>query len=361
MACFKKRNGFTLVELLVAVVIITILSVVGFVSFKNVRNQALQAKMKADIDAIRKVYEQKFDPSLNSGQGGYQKLRDTDFASGKIPVQPDGNPYVCTIGPENCDNISTKEYQVSARLPDGTYYAAASNQTTPDYSSCTSFANNGLVGHWKLDEAVNSADATDSSNNHNDGIYKNEATTTADAKFVRAGSFDGSDDYIDVSRVADDMDDRSGTISAWAKPNASGDAIANRYVFQAIGPGGSENRFYIQYHKSEFRVVRGTAGGSITLITLGASDLNKWYHLVMTWNSSGRMYGYLNGGLKEIKEYTSSMTGTMNDAKIGAQSSSGSNKITSFPGLIDDVRVYTKALTPSQVKALYDSDDGCIS
>lgn len=95
----KKISGFTLIELLVAISILAILSTVGLVSFQSVRNRANDAKIRADLDAIKKAYEQNFDPSANGGQGGYKELTDSMFAGGKIPKKADGSDYVL-IGPE---------------------------------------------------------------------------------------------------------------------------------------------------------------------------------------------------------------------------------------------------------------------
>lgn len=85
----KTTNAFTLIELLVVITIISILSVVGFVAFQNVQKNAKDAKIRADIDAIKKAYETNFDVTLNNGQGGYKALSPTNFAGGKIPT-PDG-------------------------------------------------------------------------------------------------------------------------------------------------------------------------------------------------------------------------------------------------------------------------------
>lgn len=53
----KRRDGFTFIELLVAVTIIAILSVVGLVSFQAASRKARDAKRKADIEQIRSALE----------------------------------------------------------------------------------------------------------------------------------------------------------------------------------------------------------------------------------------------------------------------------------------------------------------
>ncbi len=97
----KKSRGFTLIELLVVISIISILSVVGFVSFQNVRKSAQDAKIRADLDAIKKAYETNFVVDATHPQGAYQPLLGSNFVGGKIPT-PDGtsNTSYFVIGPD---------------------------------------------------------------------------------------------------------------------------------------------------------------------------------------------------------------------------------------------------------------------
>lgn len=53
----KVNSGFTLVELLVVISIIAILSVIGVTVFSGVQNNARDAKIKADFDAMYKNIE----------------------------------------------------------------------------------------------------------------------------------------------------------------------------------------------------------------------------------------------------------------------------------------------------------------
>jgi len=114
-------KGFTLIVLLVTISIIAVLSVVGFTSFTQVREKAWDAKKKADIDAIRKAYEQNFDPTENNGQGGYKALNDNQFASGKIPTPPEGGDYT------RIKNTATTGFTICASLSGSTPCAALSD------------------------------------------------------------------------------------------------------------------------------------------------------------------------------------------------------------------------------------------
>lgn len=83
----KLKDGFTLLELMVAIAIVAVLATIGFTLFQSAQAQARDAKRKQDVDAIATVLENKF----NAAQGTYTPSIDTDFASGKKPQDPINN------------------------------------------------------------------------------------------------------------------------------------------------------------------------------------------------------------------------------------------------------------------------------
>lgn len=86
-----KSFGFTLIELLIVVAIIGILSGVGVVAFSGIQQSARDAKRKADVDAISKALEAKYD--FASGKYLLQSgLADSDFTSGTVP-KDNGQDY----------------------------------------------------------------------------------------------------------------------------------------------------------------------------------------------------------------------------------------------------------------------------
>lgn len=88
-----KKNGFSLIELLVVVTILAILFTIGIAAFRNVSANARDAKRKADVDAIAKALESQF----NSDTGQYPvKLEDSYFTGGSIPQKPESGLYDLT-------------------------------------------------------------------------------------------------------------------------------------------------------------------------------------------------------------------------------------------------------------------------
>lgn len=114
----SARKGFTLIELLVVISIIAILSVVGITVFTGVQKSARDVKRRGDIDAIASAMEvHKGDPPpvvCNGGSstsGEYVLLKDSFFASGKIPHDPLERQTTCGASNSQlcvyCDRSST--------------------------------------------------------------------------------------------------------------------------------------------------------------------------------------------------------------------------------------------------------------
>src|SRR3989339_670865 len=100
-------------------------------------------------------------------------------------------------------------------------------------------AGEGLVAYWKMDEsswASGTAAIIDSSGNANTGTAYAGVNTTGTAKFGLAGSFDGTNDYGEITSVAGSTLDITGnaTVSAWVYPTMlSSDANSKRIVEKA--------------------------------------------------------------------------------------------------------------------------------
>ena len=204
---------------------------------------------------------------------------------------------------------------------------------------------NGLVGWWKFDE-TNGTVAYDSSGNGNDGNLTGGPTWST-GKIGGALSFDGSDDFVDLGNSSDIALTLNKSLSMWLKPTAFG-SRRNPYNRSYGGTGtltietdGSISYFY------------GTAGRDAdpygTYRPLGGLTLNSWMHYCLVRNlSSMKVYLYLDGNLdKEITAIHSTAVASSDNAFIGKGYASN------YHGLIDDVRIYDRALSAEEVQALY--------
>ncbi|GEM_PF-2442411 len=204
-----------------------------------------------------------------------------------------------------------------------------------------------LVGYWNFDEGSGTT-ANDSSGNGNTGRFINIAnpptTTSGWTTGVKGGalSFDGVNDYVDAG--SDKLNTAQPfTMSAWVNSRvfSLGDcAIAGEWN------GGKGAMLYCGGNRWDFHV-QNTSILATTLVSA-----NTWVHLVGTYDGiTARLY--LNG----VQENSATVTATnaVTPFNIGTYANdAGSN----FPGSIDEVRVYNRALSPSEVSGLYADDGG---
>ena len=196
-----------------------------------------------------------------------------------------------------------------------------------------------LLAYYPFD-----GNAQDASGNGNHGTL-NGATLAADrdGNPNSAYSFDGDNDYIDVSSLS------LGTafsLCAWVQFDSSRSPYVDAHtIFSAFPNGGAYSEIYIHTdHSDRLRV--GGAGAD----TPGTVDGSSWCHVAATYDA-GTCRLYVNG-VKDGQGSTASQAGYLNT--IGAyQPTAGSlGDREPWNGLIDEVRVYGRALLFSEVYEL---------
>ena len=210
--------------------------------------------------------------------------------------------------------------------------SASTINKSPNYLG----SSNGLVGYWTMDgNSVNWATGavTDSSGRGNTGTITNMATSTAIGKIGQALSFDGVNDYMRavITSVPTEF-----TVTAWIKLNE----IGREQHFAEF----TSNQFYVASNNRLGTGIWGTAAGITTLA------ISTWYHATITRTPAGAIVLYLNGS----QEGTG--TGAVNPASpfvIGDFYNLTGNY--QFNGLIDDVRVYNRALSAEEIQTLFNS------
>lgn len=195
------------------------------------------------------------------------------------------------------------------------------------------YLSKGLVGHWKMDAGTgsNSTKAIDSSGYGNTGTVTG-ATFTNQGRFKEGYSFDGVDDRIGISY----LNKSEITYSLWVKPNVLG---AFRNIITTMSTlVRIDNTNLLWYPDTYIQVV--TASNVIP-------SANKWYHIVITQNSSNYYSMYVNG-----INITSGSTVALN-TKVASDLIGGYGSVFNFNGSIDEVRIYNRALTAQEISGLY--------
>jgi hypothetical protein len=202
-----------------------------------------------------------------------------------------------------------------------------------------------LAGAWGFNDGIGGT-ATDASGNGNTANLANGPSWVA-GKHGGAVSLDGVNDYLSVPNSASlDISGSALTLSAWLNPAAiSGDSVflgkfwnatmaSPFYQYGLELDGGTVPHFYI-----------GTTGG----LTGGAGSalpLGQWSHVAIVFNGTQALF-YVNGTLAATRAVTASITARGNQLRIGADA----NTQQFYKGAIDDLRIYKRALTASEVQA----------
>jgi hypothetical protein len=203
-------------------------------------------------------------------------------------------------------------------------------------------AGNGLVAAYSMDQGSGTSLA-DVSGTGNTGAISG-ATWSAGGKFGSALSFNGSGNIVTVADAAS-LDLTTGmTLEAWVQPSALGNAWRT-VLFKETGGG----MVYDLYANGTATVNRPTAeiniAGDKTVAGTAALATGAWTHLAATYDGANLRL-YVNGTLVGTKAQTGAIATSTGALRIG------SNTVYSehYAGLIDEVRIYNRALSASEIQ-----------
>ncbi|WP_414837472.1 LamG domain-containing protein [Candidatus Nanosalina sp. VS9-1] len=208
------------------------------------------------------------------------------------------------------------------------------------------------VSRWSMDSSDVSSGTLQDSWGSNDGSLNGGITTGASGVGgSEAFSFDGSDDYVAVGDVLGGFTRL--TVSSWVKVTGSSSNSSYNVV---VGNSGAYVLSY-QDDTDDFLFRLGLDGGKVDLRAGIGSVINTgWYHITGTWDGSKQRI-YVNGS--KVSEQSAS--GTMGDTSgkhmiMGSLDTNADGQGQSkymFKGKIDEVRIYSEALSQQQVWKLY--------
>jgi len=211
-------------------------------------------------------------------------------------------------------------------------------------------AQSGLISYWSFDDSGNPGD-DDVGNN--DGILMGDASWISNGYSGGAISFDGVGDFmiIDGTGTYDDY-----SISVWFKtPDAH---TSDRLFSDAHNAGaGTFGRPDIHFVEGKVRVTGGYNGTAYPYITSGNSyDDNTWHHVVLVVRSGvNELTLYVDGNFVGSNiNYAEPLNlnnggDSDNRVEIGARS----RKINYFNGTIDEVKIFSSALSAQEVSDLF--------
>ncbi len=221
--------------------------------------------------------------------------------------------------------------------------------------------NLGLVGYWSFEGTADST-VDDYSGNGNTGTMTNMDTGTDYVTGYKSSStgldFDSTNDYVALGSGSsiDDIWDGGGTLSFWTYTRSDGSGVNGRYIQKDNGTNGWQ--LFMYDDGGENRLVWGARFSTQSYFNrqLGTFPYNEWTHIVITYDSSSsanRLTYYVNGvDVGEVVDVAPSGS-YQSDASLDLEIGRESDNSDFLDGVMDDIRLYSRSLSASDIETLY--------
>lgn len=224
----------------------------------------------------------------------------------------------------------------------------------------------GLVAHWEMDEASwngSTGEVLDSSSSAYNGTSNGGATTVAKG-FVRAGNFAGDNDFINAGDIAELNSVSAFSVSQWAYIT---DVSASDRIFHKAIDGNNDISIAPFYQTTQ-RIFVDVGNGSNSYgywDSTGTISNNTWNHIVAAYDGSGstnseKLKLYVNGLERSLTFNGTIPASTANLAGSNLRLGSGAST-EYFAGRLDEVRIYSRAITSEEVSKLYEYTPGAVN
>lgn len=402
---FKQQSSFTLIELLIVIGILAILTaaVVLVLNPTELLKQGRDSTRASDLASLTHaiaLLQSQVEISLGTASTVYISIPDTNTTCSNLslPSLPSGYTYHCvpqanlrnidgsgwlpinftqssiqTLSALPLDPINTTSSNLYyTYIPGGSYELTALMESDKGSLPAQSdggtlpgvlekgthigltppLRDRGLVGYWTFDEGTGTT-AKDWSGHNNTGTWSGSGTHWASGKFGGAGLFNGSSDYLDIpSSTILDFDNVDFSISFWI--NTSNVSVTAGFIEKNPAADAGRSNYALWQNSGGsvyFYVGNGTAGQYGSLKATPVITQGTWLNFVAVFKAASdtmEIYenGYLNG----------QVTTTINPMAVPGILRIGKlDSIYYFNGYLDDVRIYNRALSTSEIQAIYNA------
>lgn len=412
-AQMRKERGFTLIELLVVIAIIAVLAVVVILTLNPAQllAQSRDSQRLSDMATLQSALNLYTEDqsgassfSLGTATTSYLSIPDVSsscadlgmpsssyayqcsssstyrgvFSAGWIPVDLASSTAGSPLGALPVDPVNQTssdlyytystngfQYQVNAFLESSKYAKSAFNDGGSDPtllesgSGATTMpdAGRGLVGYWPLNEANGATTAIDWSGGGNNATWVGTASGTngfysPGHVWAWGGYFNSSNNEVKSNGTVGALAGNF-TVMAWINnPN-----IAGGTTFEIVGTKNSAVSGWeldLVNTGGSGELAWKTFNGAANILQQSSPSINSgsWY-MVTAVQANGIATVYING--------SPVLSGALANATVGSQAldighvGSGSGG-TGWLGTIDDVRIYNRVLSPTEIQEIYSEE-----
>jgi hypothetical protein len=271
-----------------------------------------------------------------------------------LEVIPNIDPLIC--------NLIANQIEVCAETPVNINIVSEVIQNICNKSDLPENLQAGLQGFFPFCENANDLSGYGNNAQINGAILSTDRYGNDNSAFY----FDGENDYLIVETDAtSSLSNLTAlTISCWVKFDATNSLLDQGFVTKWNQSGFCGNEiapsYWLGYHGADNRFIGATSnnGDPFTCVGTNGNSMTDWHHLVYTHNEEGENF-YYDGVLAAQAPFNQLFCTTENPLIIGADINFGA-VFRHFKGNIDDIFIYNRSLSQSEVNQLYGNSNSIL-
>lgn len=210
----------------------------------------------------------------------------------------------------------------------------------------------GRIGDYHLNNIRPDGTVTDASPKNNHGTNHGPTVKRGDGQVGNALWFNGAEDHVYVGDVgaADGTDTL--TLAAWIHPdttdqgdfftkNTSGNESNSSWVFRYSGNGDRTVSAHFNDDSDNWTAIRSES----------AVPTDSFTHVAVTLDGSTRRL-YIDGDEDASDDYSGELDDEDAPVVLGAANQQGGGVTNAFEGMLDEVRMYDRALSADEIESL---------
>lgn len=199
-----------------------------------------------------------------------------------------------------------------------------------------------LVGYWKLDANSNDSLGT------NNGTDTNTSYAT-NGKISKCATFTGTGYINKTSPTNLPLGNGSYTVAFWFKTSSA----AGSPICVSLGTTGAKTQLAIGIAVTSGKLSVSWYGADITYNTANLAD-GTWHFVVSTWDGTTRLTYLDNTALASDTPSAANLNITYGKMRFGSATDNSER----LNGSVDEIGIWTRALTSAEASTLYNSNNG---
>ncbi len=207
-----------------------------------------------------------------------------------------------------------------------------------NFSGNTHAQESGLTAHWKFDELTQNDGMTPdaSGNGRHGGIHGQQLVEGIIGSSMK---FEGLDQIVETGDLGLSA---PAAVAFWFRTD---DLFRDRRLFSQV-EGAESQAGALRLDGVQIEVWDGTEW---QVLIDRKMKIKEWMHVAVVFEPDGKTSGYLNGGRQHLVRCGFDFNGVK--AAIGAKFLNETGN--TYTGCMDDFRIYSRALSGDEIKALY--------